>query len=154
MKREGRSIFESFRDAFRGLGYVARSERNFRIHICMAIYVIYFSIVASVSVATASVFLICFGLVFALELVNTAIEMLCDMMTEEYDERIGRIKDISAAAVLLSALFSAAVGLFVFLSPETFGRIVSVYFDMPCLLIAFPGSVPIACLYIAKRRKK
>ena len=87
MKREGRSIFESFRDAFRGLCHVARSERNFRIHICMAIYVIYFSIISKVSVVTASAFLICFGLVFALELVNTAIEMLCDMrrrnMTKE-----------------------------------------------------------------------
>ena len=153
MKREGRSIFQSFGDAFRGLFCVIKRERNFRIHICMAVYVIYFSIVASVEIAALSDFLICFGLVFSLELVNTAIEKLCDVVTEEWDDRIKAIKDISAAAVLVSAVFAAVVGLFVFLSPPIFKKIISEYISAPWLLLAFPGTVPLSVWFIAKRSK-
>ncbi len=153
MKREGRSIFQSFRDAFRGLFFVIKRERNFRIHICMAAYVIYFSIVAALPIESVSVFLICFGLVFSLELINTAIEKLCDVVTEERDDRIKVIKDVSAAAVLVSAVFAAAAGLFVFLSPPIFKEIISEYISAPWLLVAFPGTVPLAVWFIAKRSK-
>lgn len=154
MKREGRSIFESFRDAFRGLWYVIKYERNFRIHICMAAYVIYFSLVAVLPIATVSKLLICFGLVFSLELINTAVEKLCDAVTEETDDRIRVIKDVSAAAVLVSAVFAAAVGLFVFLSPSVLQKIISEYISAPQLLIAFPGTIPLAVWFIAKRSKR
>lgn len=153
MKREERSIFKSFRDAFCGLFYVVKNERNFRIHICMAAYVIYFSFVAALGVAEISRFLMCFGLVFALELVNTAIEKLCDVVTEQKDERIRVIKDVSAAAVLVSALFAALVGLLVFLSPSVLEKIIAEYISAPYLLVAFPGTVPLAVWFIAKRRK-
>lgn len=154
MKREGRSIFESFRDAFRGLWYVTARERNFRIHICMAAYVIYFSFVAALSAAAVLAFLICFGLVLSLELINTAVEKLCDVVTEERDERIRVIKDVSAASVLVSAVFAAAAGLFVFLSPSVLNKIISEYISAPYLLLAFPGTVPLAVWFIAKRSKK
>ena len=63
------------------------------------------------------------------------------------------IKDISAAAVLVSAFFAAVAGLCVFLSPSVLEKIVSEYIAMPYLLIAFPGTIPLAVWFIAKRRK-
>lgn len=153
MKRDGRSIFESFRDAFRGILYVAARERNFRIHICMAAYVMYFSTLVKLSVSTFMMFFICFGLVFSLELVNTSIEKLCDVVTEEKDERIKVIKDVAAAAVLVTAFFAAVSGLCVFLSPSVLEKIISEYISAPYLLVAFPGTIPLAVWFIAKRRK-
>ena len=56
--------------------------------------------------------ILCIGLVISMEIMNTAVEFLCDYLTEEADERIRKIKDLSAGAVLtasLAALAAAAV---------------------------------------------
>ena len=52
-------------------------------------------------------FIICIGMVISTEVLNTCIERLCDLYTEEEDERIRKIKDMAAGAVLIS---SAAAG--------------------------------------------
>jgi diacylglycerol kinase (ATP) len=57
---------------------------------------------------------ICFGLVLGAELCNTAVERLCDIVQPERDERVGRVKDIAAGAVLVCAMVSAAVAVVVF----------------------------------------
>lgn len=54
------------------------------------------------------------GLVFSAELMNTAIEAVLDFLRKEHHEDIGKAKDIAAAAVLLAALTSGAVGLIIF----------------------------------------
>ena len=57
------------------------------------------------------------GMVTAAEAMNTAVERLCDFIEEGHNPRIGIIKDIAAGAVLLAAVFAAAVGIVVFLPP-------------------------------------
>lgn len=52
--------------------------------------------------------------VLAAEIFNTAIEKICDLIHPEFDERIRFIKDVSAGAVLLMAIVSVAVGVFVY----------------------------------------
>ena len=54
------------------------------------------------------------GLVFITEAINTAIEQLADVVSPGKNERIGRIKDLAAAAVLLSAITAVVIGLVVF----------------------------------------
>ncbi len=54
------------------------------------------------------------ALVFALEGMNTAIEMLCDEVTEERKESIRKVKDVAAGAVLIGAIFAAVVGVIIF----------------------------------------
>ena len=55
------------------------------------------------------------GFVFAMELINSAIENLADVISPDKDDRIKRIKDLAAAAVLFSAFISVVVGLIIFL---------------------------------------
>lgn len=153
VKREMRSLAKSFRNAFRGVRSVARYERNFRIHICMMVYVLVFSIIGEVEKADILRFILCFGIVMAAELVNTAIELLCDAVSSRFDERIREIKDIAAGAVLVSAISAAAVGLITFFSPDVFGRVISRLISMPYVTALGILSLPLAVWFVMKRGK-
>ena len=54
------------------------------------------------------------GMVFAAEIFNSSVERIADFLTTEHDERIGKIKDLAAAAVLVCAITAVAVALFIF----------------------------------------
>jgi len=153
MRREIKSIAESFKNAWNGILAVIRSERNFRIHICMIIYVVFFSLIGEVSRGDILKFMLCFGMVLAAELTNSAVELLCDVYTAEYDERIRNVKDIAAGAVLVSAIAAATVGLTVFLSHDVFWCVMDKFTAKPWILIAFLASIPISVLFIVKRGK-
>lgn len=103
----------SFAWALRGLRIGLR-ERNFRIHLTAVFYVTAAGLLAGLSRTQMSVLCLCFGLVTALELVNTAVETLCDRVTARRDRLIRDAKDLAAGAVLLSALFSTVVALLLF----------------------------------------
>lgn len=108
-------MMKSFRDAFKGIGILIRSERNFQIHLvafCLAIGAAFYLNIASHEYVAI---LLVSGLVFGLEGINTAIEKLCDEVTEDRKETIRIIKDISAGAVLISALVALAIGVAIFL---------------------------------------
>ena len=62
---------------------------------------------------------ICIGIVMGAEGLNTAIEKLADFIQPEFDEKIGRIKDISAGAVLLVSIISVIVGCIIYF-PKVF----------------------------------
>lgn len=116
MKQEFFKLGKSFRAAWHGLCSVVRRERNFRVHLVVSAYVLAFAWLGRVSGAQLALLFACIGLVLALELVNTAVETLCDRVTTKQDEQIGKVKDFAAAAVLIAALMAAAAGLAIFLS--------------------------------------
>ena len=64
---------------------------------------------------------LCIGLMWTAELLNTSVEVLVDLLSPEYHERARVAKDVAAAAVLCSAVASAVVGLIVFI-PKLFVR--------------------------------
>ncbi len=154
MKSELESLGKSFKNAARGLGAVTRHERNFRVHIVIMLYVVFFSIIGRAEKSAVACFILCFGIMLASELINTALELLCDEVTEEYSERVRDIKDIAAGAVLVSAIASAVVGLMTFLSPDVFGRVMMCFSEHIWILAAFVLSVPLAILFIFKRGNK
>lgn len=63
--------------------------------------------------------LCCFGLVIMAELFNTALETVVNLVSPEKNELARKAKDISAGAVLIAAIFSAIIGLIIFL-PKVF----------------------------------
>ena len=152
-KEKTGSLPKSFSHALDGLFSVIRNERNFRIHICMAVYVAIFSVVGKVGVPTFLKFLICIGAVMSAELFNTAIELLCDVVCSEYNGNIKKIKDISAAAVLILAIFSAILGLMVFLSKKVLFEIGRVFLAYPIVPILIFLSLPLAVWYISRGKK-
>jgi diacylglycerol kinase len=55
------------------------------------------------------------GLVLVSELMNTAIESFVDVISPEYSEKAGFIKDVAAGAVLIAAIISVIIGIIIFL---------------------------------------
>ena len=109
---------KSFKYAFHGIFETIRTERNMRVHLCFAVYVIIAGFVTHLSAPEWAAVLICIGLVTALECLNTAVESLCNTVCPEKSEGIRITKDTSAGAVLCAAIVSAIVGGIVFFNGQ------------------------------------
>ena len=110
MKKNIRKLSESFLHAFRGLRLCIRDERNFRVHMTAAFYVILFGVFGGVSMTEAAILCICFGLTMGAELLNTAIERLCDKQASGYDGMVRNAKDIAAKLESITLKFRNQVG--------------------------------------------
>ena len=115
MKKNIRKLHESFQHAFRGLGLCIHGERNFRVHMTAAFYVTVFALMGRATAAEAAVLCLCFGLTMGAELMNTAIERLCDRQASGYDGFVRNAKDIAAAGEFVCAAACVAVGVCIFL---------------------------------------
>jgi len=150
MKTRVKSLAASFHAAASGIAYTVRHERNMRIHTCIAAYVIFFGILGKVSAACWALFFLCFAAVMSAELVNTALERLCDVVEPEFNRAIGVIKDVASGAVLVSAACAAVAGLCVFLSPDVFWCIMNNLAERVWLWAVIALSLPIALLFVFK----
>lgn len=108
-----------FAYALKGISVLISKQVNFRIHLFAVIAVILGGIILDVSLMEWIILILCMGLVLMLEALNTAIEYTIDLVSPGYHELAGKIKDISAAAVLIAALTSALIGLIIFI-PKIF----------------------------------
>ena len=109
-----RDRIRSFSHAFRGIATVARGQVNFRIHIFIAICVVIFGIVVGLEDWKWVAIVLCIVMVFAAEAFNTSFEVLCDRIRPEAHDSIRNVKDIAAAAVLITAIGAVIVGILVF----------------------------------------
>lgn len=107
---------KSFGYAMAGIVRALREERHMRIHLCCAFYVVCCGVAAELDAASWAAVICCIGLVTSLELVNTALERVCNEVTMKTRPNIGAAKDCAAGAVLCAAVCSAAAGLIIFLS--------------------------------------
>ncbi len=118
MNRENFSIkkrLESFKYAFNGLKILILEEHNARIHILATILVIISGFLFEISTLEWLAIIFAIGFVVACEIINSAIENLADFISPNKNEIIKKVKDLSAAAVLISALTAIVVGIIVFL---------------------------------------
>lgn len=109
----------SFDYAFQGIRYCFRTQFNFRVQSTAACIAIAAGFLLHISPTEWLFIILCSTLVLILEMINTAIEQLCDLVTMEVHPLIKTIKDVSAAAVLLAAAASVATGLIIFLPKIT-----------------------------------
>ena len=107
-------IRKSFFYAFSGIKTGIVKERNMKIHCIMAVLVVICGIIFHISRIEWCICLVLFGLVMSLELVNTAIEAVVDLVTEEYHPLAKIAKDTAAGAVLIASIMAAAAGLVIF----------------------------------------
>ena len=91
-----------------------KSERNFQIEVFALLVNLFLIVFLKLNTVDAAIILIVSFAVLSLEILNTAIEKVCDIIQPEFDLRIKVIKDISAAAVVLMALASVVVGVLVY----------------------------------------
>lgn len=108
-------LYKSFGYAFQGIFNTIRTERNIKIHCAAAILVTIFGIWLQISKTEWMICFILFGLILALELVNTAVEATVDLFTEERKPLAKKAKDAAAGAVLVAAIFAAVIGILIFI---------------------------------------
>ncbi len=114
-KKQTGSMKDSFKYALRGICFALRTERNLRFHFCFALLVIAFGFFFDLTKYEWIVVLLAVAAVITAELFNSAIENLVDIVSPEYSEQAGRIKDIASGAVLFTVLLVVIVGLIIFL---------------------------------------
>lgn len=119
-----KSRIRSFGYAINGLKIVFKNEHNFRIHTFAAFAVLIAGFIFKVSVTEWIILTLTIAFVMVVEALNTAIEYVCNYLTKDYDYNIGVIKDVCAAAVLISAIGAAIVGIIIF-APKIFEIFIS-----------------------------
>jgi len=105
-----KKVLKSFGYAFKGFGYAFNTQLNFRIHLVITVMATLLAWYLHVSVTEWIWIALCVALVLSAELLNTAIEALTDLVSPEFNPKAGYVKDVSAAAVTITAIFAVIVG--------------------------------------------
>jgi diacylglycerol kinase (ATP) len=119
-----RSRVRSFRYAFAGWWFVIKTQRNAWIHTAASVIVILVAIWLRITARDFAVLILTIGLVWTAEFLNTALEAVVDLSTPAHHPlaRVG--KDVGAAAVLIAALVSVIIGIFI-LGPPLYQYVIS-----------------------------
>ena len=137
-----RKFRESFLYAGRGLRLCITGERNFRVHMTAA------AVMGHVTSTEAAVLCLCFGLTLGAELMNTAVERLCDKTARGYDRMVRDAKDIAAAAVFVCAAACVAVGVCIFLMHGVLAAALRFLAARLWLAMVFLVTVPAAVWFV------
>jgi len=115
--KEWRRLVRSFSYALQGIVYTVKTQRNMQIHVAAATLVL--AAAWWLQIPRSDVLLVFFsiGLVFSLELINTAVEAAVDLASPEWHAKAKIAKDASAGAVLIAAILSVGIGIMVFGPP-------------------------------------
>ncbi|MFP3721211.1 diacylglycerol kinase family protein [Niallia circulans] len=117
------SQLSSFRLAILGILTATKQERNVKIHLVITILVIVLGLLNDLSKQEWMLIAFCIGLVISLELINTAIERVVDLVTSEYHPLAKEAKDIAAGAVFVAAILSIVIGGIIFI-PKIWSAII------------------------------
>lgn len=115
MKYDLKKQLRSFGYAWKGIQSCVGKEQNLSFHLIAAMAVIIAGIVLGITRTEWIMVVMCIGTVIAVELFNTAIEKLVDLVSPERHPVAGRVKDIAAGAVLICAVAAAIIGLIIFI---------------------------------------
>lgn len=112
---EHKRLLKSFGHAFRGLYYALKYNQNLKIHFVVAFLVAIVSIYFHVNAFEMGILGVMILLVLSAEMINTAIEEMTNLITNEHRLEAKIAKDVSAGMVLITALGSIIVGFLIFL---------------------------------------
>lgn len=144
----------SFVYAARGIAYCVRHERNIRIHIVALIYVLYFSTFYVFSKAEYAVLLLTCAVVMALELINTAIEVVIDKVSPKFSVFAMMGKDVAAGGVLVGAVGAVIIGIIFFWDTEVFAEIFGYFTEIWYRPLVLAVSAVLSVLFIGNTKKR
>jgi diacylglycerol kinase (ATP) len=108
------NLLESFNWAFEGVVHALRSERNMWIHFGAAVLVLIAALFFALTRLEVVALFLAISLVLITEMLNTAVEHVVDLVTDELDPRAKIAKDVAAGAVLVSTVNALAIAYLVF----------------------------------------
>lgn len=117
--RPTHSLLKSFKFATQGIISEFKKGRNFRIQILMGTLAVILGIVLKITPPEWFSLILVISSVLILELINTAVESMVDMISPEIQEKAKIAKDVSAGAVLVASIAATVVGAFLFI-PKIF----------------------------------
>jgi diacylglycerol kinase (ATP) len=109
-------ILKSFKFALEGIKEAFKTEKNMRVHFIIATIVLILAFVLKFSWVELAILTLTIGLVLALELVNTSLEEIVNIVSPQIQEKAKVAKDVAAAAVLISAIVAILVACFLYLA--------------------------------------
>ena len=109
------TLFKSFECSARGVARVALTQRSFRIQLLIFVLTVIAGFIFHISNTEWLFIILISGTVLSMEMINTALESIIDLMIEEYRIHVKHIKDITAGAVLISSLIAFIGGLIIFI---------------------------------------
>lgn len=112
MKSQGR--ISSFRNALSGIAVFIRTQTNAKLHLVAALLVVLLGFYFDVSITEWCLLVGAIGIVLIAEIFNSALELLSDVVSPDYDASIKKIKDMAAGGVLIAACCSALLAALIF----------------------------------------
>jgi undecaprenol kinase len=109
-----RELRKSFSYAWSGIGRVFWEEQNFRIHIFIAVIVIAFALIIQIQIWELIFLLIIISLILILEIINSILERLLDLIKPRLHTYVKDIKDMTAGIVLIAAVAAILIGILIF----------------------------------------
>lgn len=113
-KWKNKNFWVALKNAFNGIKYVLKTQRNLKIQLVFAIIAIFFSALFKISLIEWAIIILIIFLVLFSEIFNTAIETVVDMITLEYNEKAKITKDVAAGGVTIIAIASIILGSIIF----------------------------------------
>ena len=110
-----RGLLASFKYAIAGIWRAFKQERNLKIHALAIVVVVVLGLCLHIDRFEWLALLLTIALVVGLELLNTAVEALVDLVTEEYRHFAAIAKNVAAGAVLFCAFVAVIIGLVIFI---------------------------------------
>jgi len=146
-----RKLLDSFNYAIEGLVYSVRTQRNMKIHMAATMVILLACFFFNISKIEILIVTITITMVIVAEMVNTAIECALDATTNYYHPLVKIAKNVSAGAVLITALNAIVVGYIVFwdkFSPLTFTVVKKIRNSNPYMIFFILLVVAIATLVV------
>lgn len=112
--REHPTFLRSFGYALQGFYTAVSTERNIKVQLFVGVLAVIAGFALKIDALSWVLVALCIGLVIFAELVNTSIEAIVDLATQELHPLAKRAKDIAAASVFTLSITAAIVGLIVF----------------------------------------
>lgn len=107
-------LIKSFSHAIDGLKILITEEKNYLLHLSASLFACLLGFWLKITPAEWSLLFVLIGFVLTAETLNTSIENIMDFVCLQEKDQIRKIKDLSAAAVLISAIVAAVVGVIIF----------------------------------------
>jgi diacylglycerol kinase (ATP) len=108
-------VIRSFPFAIEGLKTAIKNEPNFRVHILVGFIVLLFAVILNFNQIELAILTLTIGMVIILELINTMLEAVVDLVSPEIRKEAKLAKDVAAGSVLVSAILAVMIGLLLFL---------------------------------------
>lgn len=149
---KSKSLLDSFRFALDGMVHVIRTQRHMRYHLVLTMMALALTVVFGVSKIEIIALLLVIALVLTTELLNTAIEVTIDLVTDSYHPLAKVAKDVAGAAMLIATVTAATVGALIFLDHTRLRELVARgslrHHPVYVLHVLFAGAVLLVILVI------